>query len=397
MGWTLVGRNVWLLGLTSLVTDVSSEMVTSVLPVYLMFQLHLSPASYGLVEGLQQGGASLARVASGLLTDRFRRYKQVAAGGYLASAFCRIGLLLVGTSPGGIAIITAFDRLGKGARTSPRDALISLRVPPHGLAAAFGVHRTLDTVGAMLGPFLAFALLRWTHDDYSVVFVVSFAVALIGVAILVAFVSDPDRAHSPTARPPRVGDGLLTGEPSLRAVALCAGILGLATIGDGLVYLALQQQTGLAASWLPLLYVATPGAFALCALPFGWIADRAGRSVVVVGGYVALLALYLVLLAPVSHTTMAILVVLLLGAYYAATDGVLPALASGVSPEAVRATGLSVVGACHDVGRLIASWVFGWIWSRGAVDQALIVSVISTAVALLVAAPRLLPRPTRRT
>jgi nitrate/nitrite transporter NarK len=161
LGWRAVGRNVWLLGFTSLVTDMSAEMVASVLPMYLMFHLQLSPAAVGLVEGLHQGGASIARVASGLLADNFRRYKEVAVVGYLTSALCRIGLLLVGSSTGGIAAITLIDRAGKGTRTPARDALISLSAPARGLGAAFGVHRALDTIGAMLGPVLAVALLRW--------------------------------------------------------------------------------------------------------------------------------------------------------------------------------------------------------------------------------------------
>ncbi len=157
--WTTVGPTVWLLGLTSLFTDISSEMITSTLPLYAMFSLQMSPAAFGLLDGVQQGGASLMRLAGGVVTDRWRQHKAVAVFGYAASAACRLGLLLVGRSPAGLTALTLVDRFGKGVRTSPRDAMISLSTPRAGLAAAFGVHRMLDTLGAMLGPIVAFAVL----------------------------------------------------------------------------------------------------------------------------------------------------------------------------------------------------------------------------------------------
>ena len=157
LGWRQVGPNVWMLGLTSLMTDVSSEMVASILPLYALFFLQTSPIGFGIVDGLQRGGPALMRLLGGSLTDRWRRHKEIAAVGYLASAVSRLSLLLIGRSPIGLVAAVTLDRLGKGLRTSPRDALISLSVPRAALAAGFGIHRALDTTGAMLGPILAFA------------------------------------------------------------------------------------------------------------------------------------------------------------------------------------------------------------------------------------------------
>src|SRR5215216_1313925 len=150
----VVGRTVLLLGLTSLFTDVSAEMVATVLPLYLVYTLGLSPLAFGVADGLYQGGAALVRVASGFVGDRWRRHKTVAAVGYGLSAACKLGYLVVGGALGGLSALILLDRTGKGIRTAPRDALISLSTPREHLGRAFGVHRALDTAGAMIGPLL---------------------------------------------------------------------------------------------------------------------------------------------------------------------------------------------------------------------------------------------------
>jgi nitrate/nitrite transporter NarK len=147
---------VWALGITSLLTDVSSEMVSSILPVYLVLYLGMSPLAFGVVDGLYQGAAALVRIAGGILADRWRRHKELAALGYGLSAACRRLIFVAGNAWTAIAGIIAIDRIGKGIRTAPRDALISQRTPSHSLATAFGVHRSLDAAGAMLGPVLTF-------------------------------------------------------------------------------------------------------------------------------------------------------------------------------------------------------------------------------------------------
>src|SRR5215208_5774496 len=145
--WTSVGSTVIYLGLTSLLTDISSEMVTATLPLYLLLTLRLAPLQFGLIDGLNQGASVLVRIASGLIADRWRRTKEVAAAGYAFSAICRIGLLLVGRSWLGISGVVLLVRIGKGIRTSPRDAMIAASVPSDKLGTAFGVHRAMDTAG----------------------------------------------------------------------------------------------------------------------------------------------------------------------------------------------------------------------------------------------------------
>jgi hypothetical protein len=157
--WQAVAPNVWFLGITSLLTDISSEMVASVLPIYFVVQLNLSPLAFGALDGFYNGATAVTRWGSGVVADRWQRHKEVAAIGYGISALCRLGLLAAGRAWAGLAIAIICDRLGKGTRTVPRDALISLSATPRHLAQSFGVHRALDATGAMLGPVVAFALL----------------------------------------------------------------------------------------------------------------------------------------------------------------------------------------------------------------------------------------------
>ncbi len=384
-GWKAFGPNVWFLGLTSLVTDISSEMVTSVFPVYLVLHLQFSPLAFGAVDGVYQGGAALARVVSGVLSDRWLRYKEIAALGYFTSALSRLGLLLVGRSAPGVLAATALDRLGKGMRTSPRDALISLSARREALAAAFGVHRALDTAGALLGPLVAFGLLRWMPGAYDVVFVVSLALGLVGLAILVAFVRNPGLPAQASARAPvSLHDAVgLLGDARFRVLALSSGALGLVTISDAFLYLVLQRRLQFAEAYVPLLFVATPAVYLLLAIPIGRLADHLGRAPVVVAGYAGLLGVYGLLLSGVTGTTAVGLCVALLGAYYAATDGVMMALTSAVLPPELRGTGLSLVTTVNNLGRVVASLGFGWLWSRHAAESAVAVFGIGMAITLV--------------
>lgn len=384
-GWKAFGPNVWFLGLTSLVTDISSEMVTSVFPVYLVLHLQFSPLAFGAVDGVYQGGAALARVVSGVLSDRWLRYKEIAALGYFTSALSRLGLLLVGRSAPGVLAATALDRLGKGIRTSPRDALISLSARREALAAAFGVHRALDTAGALLGPLVAFGLLRWMPGAYDVVFVVSLALGLVGLAILVAFVRNPGLPAQASARAPvSLHDAVgLLGDARFRVLALSSGALGLVTISDAFLYLVLQRRLQFAEAYVPLLFVATPAVYLLLAIPIGRLADHLGRAPVVVAGYAGLLGVYGLLLSGATGTTAVVLCVALLGAYYAATDGVMMALTSAVLPPELRGTGLSLVTTVNNLGRVVASLGFGWLWSRHAAESAVAVFGIGMAITLV--------------
>ena len=384
--WPRVAPNVWYLGLTSLVTDVSSEMVTSVLPAYLFMQLNLSPLAIGALDGLSNGISALMRWISGVLADRWRRYKELAALGYAISALCRLGLLWAGRNVPAIASVVATDRIGKAIRTVPRDALISLSVTERQLGQAFGLHRTLDAVGAFLGPLAAFALLIMLPGAYDVVFVTSFCIAIVGVSVLVLFVQNVAAAphDSVEDRPSfRTAVGLLR-RPHFRLVVTAASGLALVTIGDAFLYLALRDDVRFAPAVFPLLFVGTALFYLMLSIPAGWLSDRIGRARMFLIGHGLLLACYALVLSSPGHTLGLIVPVALLGAYYAATDGVVVALASGTLPATHRGSGLAVLMSAIAAARVGASVAFGWAWSVFGKDTAIVFFAVALSAAIAV-------------
>ena len=359
-----VSRTVVLLGLVSLFTDISSEMVATVLPLFLVYAVGLTPLQFGVIDGLYQGASALVRIGSGFVADRWRRHKEVAVVGYGLSAICKLALLLVGGAMAAIMAVVLLDRTGKGIRTAPRDALISLSTSRDQLATAFGVHRAMDTMGALIGPLVAFGILALAPLAFDAVFVVSFCIALVGLGILGLFVENRPAVADEAATRVSLRDAarLLSGA-RFRALVLAGAVLGLVTISDGFVYLVLQRNADLDLGFFPLLYVGTALVYMLLAMPAGRLADRYGRVRVFVAGYAVLFALYASLLVPDTGVAGVALALVLLGTYYAATEGVLMALASATLPPELRASGLAVLVTGTSVARLLASVLFGAAWT----------------------------------
>ena len=383
-----VAANVLYLGLTSLFTDISSEMVSTVLPLYLVMYLQLSPLAFGVVDGLYQGASALARMAGGLAADRWQRHKHVAAAGYGLSAASKLGLLAAGSAWAAISAVVLLDRTGKGIRTAPRDALISLSSPREGLATAFGVHRSLDTAGAMIGPLAAFGLLSLVPNGFDAVFVVSFCVAMIGLGIIVLFVdarTSVSEAPAPTAWSFSAALDLLVDRP-FRRLLLAGTALSVVTMSDAFVYLILQRRLQFGGALIPLLYTATALVYFVLAVPTGHLADRVGRGRVFLVGYAALAAVYLVLLLPADTVVALLGAVSLLGVYYAASDGVLAALTSAALPAGLRASGLGLLSTAMSIARLLASVLFGALWTWWGAQLAVATFAIGLALTLPLAA-----------
>jgi MFS family permease len=371
------------LGLVSLLTDISSESVSAILPLYLTTVLGLSTVAYGFVDGLYQGVSALMRIGGGWAADRSGHPKWVAFAGYAASALARLALVFA-TGLGAIASVLAIDRVGKGLRTAPRDAMIAAASPPGELGLAFGVHRTLDTVGAVLGPFIAFALLWWIPDGYVTVMVVSLGFAVLGVLLLGLMVQDrpQPRPVRPVVEAPAFRWRSLA-DPRLTRLLVVAGGLGLLTVGDGFLYLALLERGGFGAVWFPLLYVGTNIAYLALAIPAGRLADRVGRARVLVLGHVALLAAYVGAATPFTGIGATLVTLVLLGAFYAATDGVIAALAGRSVAPSVRASGIAAAQTTVAVARMASSAAFGLLWFVVGPSVALLL----VGAALLVAVP----------
>ena len=381
-----VPATVLLLGLTSLLTDVSSEMVVAVLPVYLVGFLRLSSAEFGLVDGLYQGIGGLMQLASGAISDRFHRYKEVAVVGYAASAVCRAGLLLTGAWTN-ITVLLSIDRLGKGLRTAPRDALISLSVPGDRLGYAFGVHRAMDALGAMLGPIVAFVILAKVPNGFPIVFAVSLCLAIVGVAVLGFFVenrSGPGSSSRVAHVPTETIAWRFLSQPRFRLLALTTLLLSAATISDAFVYLVVQRRVQLSIGVFPLLYVGTSASYLLFAIPVGRLADRVGRFRIFVAGYASLLFLYGLLLAPFAGWWLVVLAVALLGLYYSATEGVLMALGSSLVPVDMRTSGLAVLTTITSVARFASSMTFGVVWGRSGFEAAMMLFMAGLLTALVI-------------
>jgi MFS family permease len=389
-----VPRNVVMLGMVSMLTDVSSEMVATILPLYLVFSLGASPLALGAIDGTYRGAAALVQVISGFAADRWRRPKQVAEAGYGISAVGKVALVAAGNTIGGIGAIVAFDRIGKGIRTAPRDALISLSSSKAGLATAFGVHRAMDSAGAMLGPLIAFGILLAAPARFDAVFVVSTLFAVLGLAVLVLAVQGrPKRA-------PRVDDG--TPPPSLRAalglvrdrrvvvLLLAAAALSLTSVSDAMLYVGLQRKIDFEPAVFPLLYVITAVAFMGLAIPVGQLADRVGRVPVLLCGYALLFVVYGALLMSSLGYGLLVLCLLGLGGYFAATEGVFAALAGAILPEELQASGLGMLTTVISIGNLVSSVAFGALWFALGLRGAVLVFAAALALAIAAAVPLLL-------
>ncbi|MDQ3578050.1 MAG: MFS transporter [Actinomycetota bacterium] len=377
-----VPTTVVLLGTVSLLTDISSEMVTAFLPVYVIFNLQMSYLQLGLLDGIYTGATAVSRLVGGHVSDRVRRHKAVAVVGYGLSAGTKLAFPFIGASAVGLGGVLAVDRAGKGLRSAPRDALISLVTPAHQLGAAFGVHRAMDTVGALLGPLVTFAVLTWLTTSPEPIFVISFVFGVLGLIVLVFFVRQPRLDRVPGTVVTLRNTLRLLRHRGMRRTTIAAALLGLATISDAFVFVVLQKVSGVSPAWLALMPVGTALTFLLAATPLGKLADRVGRWTMFFAGHVVLLAVYLLLLGPFTGFGLVLVTVALHGLFYAATDGVLMAHGATLVPTHLRAGGLAIVQTGQALARLGSSVCFGLLLQQLSVVPSVLIAIGTLAVAL---------------
>jgi MFS family permease len=381
-----VSRTVVTLGMVSLITDISSEMVAAVLPLFVVVQLGMSPVNYGIVEGIYQVGSVITRIAGGYLGD-VRSPKLVAMSGYALSAVCKL-FLVFATNLLGLTAIVAVDRAGKGLRTAPRDAMIVTATPPELMGRAFGVHRSMDTFGALIGPLIAWGLLMLAVDDFTLVFLVSFCIALSAVAVIGFLDPERNNAAQSAKEQPKFDLASIKGAlnaPAYRRLVIACAMLSLVTIADGFLYLILSRNDAIPTSLFPLLFVGTNVSYLLFALPLGNFADRIGKARVFMMGYGFLLIAYAGA-ATVPGLAGVAVCLACLGLYYASTDGVLSALAAPLLPEHLRSTGLSVVQSTAAVGKAVSAVVFGFAWGVIDLKPTLWIFFVAMALAAIVSA-----------
>lgn len=385
----VLSQNLIALGMTSFFTDISSEMVMAVVPLFLTTSLGFSILGFGLFEAAYQGTGAVFRIWGGAISDHRQHHKRTAASGYAISTVTRIGLVLSSL----IAWVPAIpfllaDRVGKGIRTAPRDALISLSTPPDRLASAFGVHRSLDTAGAVLGPLVAFAVLSAAPGAFDAVFVISAIAGVIGVATIVTFAQEKPQVEPAESKRPRIlaqwRDVLA--QPGMRGLVLATIVLSMFTVSDAFIYLVIQRTTNMSARYFPLLFVATAVVYLVLAMPVGRLADRIGTRPVFLAGHGLVVALYFFIRSTDISTAIALVGLGLLGGYYAATDGVVSAMASRLVPGHIRATGIALVTVGIAAAKMVSAFLFGLLWQNTGRSEALTVYIVAMMVAIAVAA-----------
>jgi len=356
-----VPATVWVLGFVSLLMDVSSEMIHSLLPVFMVTSLGASALAVGIVEGIAEATALVVRVFSGALSDYFGKRKPLAVAGYGLGALAK-PLFAVAVSVQWVFVARLMDRIGKGIRGAPRDALIADVTAPEIRGAAYGLRQSLDTVGAFLGPLLAIVLMLIFAGDFRSVFWFAVIPAVASVALLAFGVHEAARAQGVVGRPPLQFNVVRNLSAAYWWVVVAGGVFTLARFSEAFLLLRAQEQ-GLPDTYAPLVLVLMNVVFALSAYPMGRLADRMPPARLLVAGLVVLAAAD-VTLALSSSLAASALGVALWGLHMGMTQGVFAAMVAGSAPPALRGTAFGVFYLASGIAMLVASVLAGFVWDR---------------------------------
>ena len=373
-------RVVWVLGLVSLCMDLSSEMIHALLPVFLVSVLGSSIVTLGLIEGIAEGTASIAKVFSGVLSDRLGARKPLVLAGYGLAALSK-PLFPLATSAGWVLGARFIDRVGKGIRGAPRDALVADVTTPETRGAAYGLRQTLDTAGALLGPLAAIGLMSILDDQVRTVFWIAALPAFIAVLLLAFGVKEPPRPVDSQAprRLPRWRD-LYHLSGAFWAVAAIGAIVTLARFSEAFLVLR-AHDAGLSVGWTPLALAVMNAAYVASAYPAGWLSDRVDRVWLMVVGLTVLIAADLVLAW--SETVVVVFVgVALWGLHMGLTQGLFAAMVADTAPAELRGSAFGIFNFLSGVVAIAASLIAGQLWEwRGSLATFLAGATFS-AVAL---------------
>jgi MFS family permease len=353
---------IWVLGCVSLLMDVSSEMIHGLLPLFMVGALGMSVAAVGLLEGLAEATALIVKVFSGVISDRLGRRKPLAVLGYGLGAASKPLFALAGGAAGPALVLGArlIDRVGKGIRGAPRDALVAELSAPEQRGAAFGLRQALDTVGAFAGPLLAVALMWAWAGNYRAVFAVAIVPAVLCVALLALGVREPPRAPQPARANPISGANLKRLPRAYWQVVGLGAVFTLARFSEAFLVLR-AGQIGVAPALAPLVMVAMNAVYALSAYPFGKLADRMAHRRLLLHGVLVLVLADLVLAAS-AHWGGLLLGVALWGVHMGMTQGLLAAMVAASAPADLRGTAYGFFNLSSGVALLLASVVAGLLW-----------------------------------
>jgi len=381
-----IPRAVWALGLVSMLMDISSEMIHGLLPVFLVSVLGASTTMVGLIEGVGEGTASISKLFSGWLSDRLGRRKALTVAGYGLSALSK-PLFALATSVSWVLAARFSDRIGKGIRGAPRDALIGDLVPAGSRGAAYGLRQALDTVGAFAGPLTAMALMAGLHDDFRRVFWLALIPGVLSVLVLVIGVREPPHQATVPQTPVKLDDCRSFGRAYWAVVAVGA-VLTLARFSEAFLILR-AQGAGLPLTLAPLVLVVMNIVYAASAYPLGALSDRANRTRLLALGFVTLIAADLILAwAPNLWIVMGGVAVW--GLHLGMTQGLLAALVADACPVNLRASAFGVFNFASGVALLVASVLAGILWARIGPSATFIAGAAFTVLglSLLLSTPR---------
>ncbi len=379
-----IPRTVWVLGVVSLLMDISSEMIQTLLPLYLVAGLGASAIAIGFIEGLSVAIATITKLFSGMISDWTGRRKPLAVLGYGLGALSK-PIFPLASSIGWIVVAKAVDRVGKGIRGTPRDALIADVTPPEIRGASFGLRKSLDTVGGFVGPLAAIGLMLATDGDMIVIFWIAAIPAFLAVALLIIGVKEPEQPPSSSKGMPRFRDaGRLN-----RAVWIVIGVSSLLTLArfSEAFLLLKSQQAGLSLAWIPVTMVVMHAVYGLTAYPVGYLSDRIGRRSMIALSLVFLIAADLAL-ATAQTLPMLFAGIVLWGLHMGFSQGILSTLIADSAPKNLKGTAFGVFNLATGLTVILGNVAAGLLWETwGSASTFLAGAVI--ALASLAAVPLL--------
>jgi len=380
-GLAAVPRGVWVLGIVSMCMDLSSELIHSLLPLYLAIGLGASALTIGVIEGVAEAIALIVKIFSGVMSDLFRKRKALVVLGYGLAAVTKLAFPLA-PSLGWIVAARFADRVGKGIRGAPRDALIADITPAEVRGASFGLRQALDTVGAVGGPLMAIAAIAAFAGDFKAAFWVAVVPAFLSVTLLVAGVDEPDRPKtvdgSDKQKHLRLADAKRLGR-GFAIVVTIAAVLTLARFSEAFLVLR-ARDVGLAVSAAPWVMVVMSAVYAAVAYPAGAAADRGYGPKLLSAGLIALV-ISDVILANAAGGIAVMIGAALWGLHMGLTQGLLAALVAAAAPADLRGTAFGVFNLVCGLALLAASALAGWLWDAFGAPFTFYAGAAFTAVA----------------
>ena len=392
--WRQIPGSVWALGIVSMLMDISSEMIHALLPLYLVVGLGASALAVGMIEGVAEATALIVRIFSGALSDWLGRRKWLAAAGYGLAAITK-PVFPLAPSVGWLFAARFIDRIGKGIRTAPRDALIADITAPDLRGASFGLRQSLDTIGAFIGPLAAVALMLFTADNFTLVFWLAVIPAFLSFAVIALVVREPERpADRPPVRAPLSRAEIARLGGAFWIVVTLAGTFTLARFSEAFLLLR-AQSLDMELALVPLILVAMNVVFGLAAWPAGALSDRIGRYQLLACGFAILIAADLVL-AFAPNVAAVVFGATLWGLHMGLTQGILASLVADTAPADLRGTAFGLFSLVTGVVTIAASVIAGALWDVIGPQATFIAGAVFTALALApvpllrrwVAAPR---------